>query len=60
MGEKDLFKTNDLYELIRGIPAYPTPSNEYEWNLGYRRVFKWSQECRSDELYTMPEVKRRF
>lgn len=42
---------------MRTIPAFPTPSNSYTWNLGYRRAFKWTKECRLNELYTMPEVK---
>lgn len=60
LGEKDLFRANQLYTIVKSIPAYPYPTNEFKWNLGYRRAFSWSSECKNDESYTLSEVKRRL
>ena len=60
IGEKDLFKANSLYKLVRGIKAYPTPTNTYKWNLGYRRAFKWATNCRNSEKYGLEEAKIKF
>lgn len=60
IGEKDLFKENQLYSIVRSIPAYPTPTNDYKWNLGYRRAFRWGLKCRESETYSLSEAKRNF
>lgn len=57
IGEKDLFKANQLYDIVKNIMAYPIPTNAVKWNLGYRRAFKWTDKCRKNPAYSMEEAR---
>lgn len=42
-----------VYELIQSLPAYPEPSVDYNFKLGFIRYPSWSYACRTSSKYDL-------
>jgi hypothetical protein len=42
-----------LYELITSLPAYPKPSVDYKYTLGYIPYPSWTYACRTTSPYDL-------
>ena len=42
-----------VYELIQSLPAYPEPSVDYNFLLGFIRYPSWSYTCRTSPTYNL-------
>lgn len=42
-----------MYQLIQTLPAYPQPSVDYNFYLGFVRYPSWSYACRTSSTYDL-------
>lgn len=53
--DEESFYTNNtrVYDLIQSLPAYPLPSVDYRYILGYIRYPAWTYQCRKADSYNL-------
>jgi hypothetical protein len=53
--DEESFYTNNtrVYDLIKTLPAYPLPSVDYRYILGYISYPAWTYQCRTTSLYNL-------